>query len=55
MMLHRHFEEEKRKNMTTLSDVTPTNNRELFSDDEPLEMEQEDYQPKRGRRRKTED
>ena len=53
MMLHRHFEAEKSKNMTKLSDVTPTAKKEfvseIFPPEEPVETSK-----KRGRPRKTE-
>lgn len=32
MMLHRHFENEKRKNLTTLSDVSPVEKKEHVSE-----------------------
>lgn len=54
MMLHRHFETEKSKNMTTLADVTPGAKEEFVSevfppDEEPVEA------PKRRTRTKKND
>ena len=50
MMLHRHFEAEKSKNITTLADVTPKYVSEIFPpDEEPVEAPK-----KRGRPKKTE-
>jgi len=53
MMLHRHFEAEKEKNITTLADVTPKEEfvSEIFPPDEkPVEAPK-----KRGRPKKTEE
>lgn len=54
MMLHRHFEEEKSKNITTLDDVTPKSEfvSEIFTNDGETEQAE---QSKRGRRKKSED
>ncbi len=51
MMLHRHFEAEKEKNMTTLADLNKKEEfvSNIFPNDENAE------QPKRGRRKKSED
>ena len=56
MMLHRHFEAEKNKNMTTLQDLTPAAREkkeefvsEVFPPEEPAEASR-----KRGRPRKSE-
>lgn len=52
MMLHRHFENEKSKNMTTLKDVSLVNEGEDFvSEAFPPDEEK----PKRGRKKKTEE
>lgn len=52
MMLHRHFENEKSNNMTTLKDVTPANEGEDFvSEVFPPDEEK----PKRGRKKKNEE
>ena len=51
MMLHRHFEDEKRKNMTTLEDLNGGEKEEFVSEIFPPEQEK----PKRGRRKKTEE
>ena len=53
MMLHRHFEQEKNKNITTLADVTPGAKKEefvseIFSPEEPVEAPK-----RRGRPRKV--
>ena len=52
MMLHRHFEEGKPENMTTLADVTPTVKKEFVSEvfppEEPVEAPK-----RRGRSKKT--
>lgn len=52
MMLHRHFEAEKSKNMTKLSDVTPTAKKEfvseIFPPEEPVEAPK-----RRGRQKKS--
>ena len=45
MMLHRHFEAERNKNVTTLKDVTP----------KPKKTEESEEKPKKGRPRKTEE
>ena len=54
MMLHRHFEQEKNANMTTLGDVTPVAKEEfvseIFPPDEPVEAPK-----RRGRPRKTDE
>lgn len=51
MMLHRHFEQEKPKNMTTLADVTPSVEEEFVSEIFPPE---EPAAPKkRGRKPKA--
>lgn len=51
MMLHRHFEENKSKNITTAADLN--NNGEFVS--EIFANDEETEQPKRGRRKKSED
>lgn len=51
MMLHRHFEAEKNKNITTLKDVTP---KEEFVSEVFPPQEEEQEKPKRGRKKKTE-
>lgn len=50
MMLHRHFEAEKNKNITKLEDVTPKEEfvSEVFPPDEPAEAPK-----RRGRPRKN--
>lgn len=50
-MLHRHFEQEKQKNITTLKDVEPKEEfvSEIFPPDESKETK------KRGRPKKTEE
>ena len=52
MMLHRHFEQEPAKNMTTLADVTPTEKKEFVSEIFPPEKEEA---PKRRRSKKQEE
>lgn len=52
MMLHRHFEADKNKNMTTLADLSGSEEEfvsEVFPPEEPVETSK-----KRGRPRKTE-
>lgn len=59
MMLHRHFENEKKKaeTITTLNDSafdpfdSPLD--AANENDEPFETTRDDYQPRRGRRRKV--
>lgn len=52
MMLHRHFENEKSNNMTTLKDVSLNKEGEDFvSEVFPPDEEK----PKRGRKKKTEE
>ena len=48
MMLHRHFEQEKSKNVTTLEDVTPK-----VKGEPPEELEE--APKRRGRPRKTDE
>jgi len=54
MMLHRHFEREKQKNMTTLADMTSGAKEEYVSDifppEEPVEAPK-----RRGRPKKTDE
>lgn len=54
MMLHRHFEQTKNENITTLKDVTPRAEfvSEIFGNSAETEDE---IQPKRGRRKKNEE
>ena len=49
MMLHRHFEAEKEKNITTLEDVTPKERfvSEVFPPDEPIEAPKRRGRPKK--------
>lgn len=52
MMLHRHFENEnKKENLTTLADVTP----DAEIEEEPKDKLFPDTPPKRGRRKRNED
>jgi len=53
MMLHRHFEQEKDKNITTLSDVTPKAKKEYVSEIFPP-IEPVEAPKRRGRPRKVE-
>lgn len=53
MMLHRHFENEKSKNMTTLKDVSLTKEGEDFVPE--VFPPDEEEKPKRGRKKKTEE
>ena len=54
MMLHRHFENErKREGMTTLADVTP-GAREATAPESPTPAPEQTEPPKRGRKKKTE-
>lgn len=55
MMLHRHFENEKSKNMTTLADVTPGAEKEYVSEVFPPDEEPVEAPKKRGRPKKTEE
>lgn len=52
MMLHRHFETEKEKNITKLEDVAPKEEfvSEVFPPDDPVEAPK-----RRGRPKKTEE
>ena len=51
MMLHRHFEEQNKENITTTADLNETKEfvSNIFSE------EKNEDQPKRGRRKKSED
>lgn len=53
MMLHRHFEKERSKNITTLADVTPTPKEEYVSEIFPPEG-QEEAPKRRGRPKRAE-
>lgn len=53
MMLHRHFEADKEKNVTKLADVSPDGNEDFVSEVFPPDEEQTET-PKRGRKKKTE-
>lgn len=53
MMLHRHFEEQKNKNITTLADVTP--NAEFVSEVFPPDEMPVEAPKRRGRPKKTEE
>lgn len=57
MMLHRHFEAEKEKNITTLADVTPHEKEEYVSEIFPPDEETPVEAPKRRGRpaKKSED
>ena len=50
MMLHRHFEQEKNNNMTTLADVTPKVETECVSEpnEESVEAPKRRGRPKKG-------
>ena len=49
MMLHRHFEQEKNNNMTTLADVTPKVKTECVSEPkESVEAPKRRGRPKKG-------
>ena len=52
MMLHRHFESDKSKNMTTFSDVREINEGEDFVSE--VFPPEEEAKPKRGRKKKVE-
>ena len=51
MMLHRHFEQEKDKNITTLEDVAPKAKKEhvseIFPPDDPVEAPKRRGRPKK--------
>jgi len=49
MMLHRHFEAEKNKNITTLADVTPHAEEEFVSEVFPPDEGPGEAPKKRGR------
>ncbi|MBO5967268.1 MAG: hypothetical protein J6S14_02085 [Clostridia bacterium] len=53
MMLHRHFEEQRNENITTLADVTPKE--KSVSEELPHEEEPVEAPKRRGRPKKTED
>lgn len=53
MMLHRHFEEEKKKNLTTTADLTK--NEEFVSDVFPPDEDVVETPKRRGRPRKNND
>lgn len=59
MMLHRHFEQTKNENITTLKDVTPRAEfvSEIFGNNsaETADEIEGEIQPKRGRRKKNEE
>ena len=48
MMIHRHFEEEKPQNLTTLADLRPTEKKEFVSEIFPPE---EPKKPKRSKKK----
>lgn len=54
MMLHRHFEQERDKNITTLADVTPKVKKEFSSDIFPP-VEPVEAPKRRGRPKKTDE
>lgn len=53
MMLHRHFEEEKKKNLTTTADLTESD--EFVSNVFPPDADAEEAPKRRGRPRKNND
>jgi len=48
MMLHRHFEQNKDNQMTTLADVTPKVKRDVPQPEEPIEAPKRRGRPKKG-------